>query len=356
MAGPQRHAGVVVSEEAAADAGSAQPAPALTPQQRFKLEPARFSIDQAAAVVAPGLDPTQIDFRTITRMGAPGGEVALAKGSSTALQTPTFGLVGPGGVLPRHYTAWVDAESRKSSTALHGFFDLLSRRFTGLYVKAGAKYKPTRNPRHAEQILSAAVGLGTPRLTDALVTPLQALLFHAGGLAARARSAERLRGMLSEETGGEVRIVEFAGGWVRLPPTEQTRLSAPGMPGLHTRLGVDAALGAQVWDASARFLVNLGPLSLPDFQALLPGAPLHTRLVELIRLQVGLEEDFAFNPVLAADQVPALCLGGLGTGSAQLGWTSWLTSPRQRTRPAAEAALRPMVKRLASQMQDKEHA
>lgn len=318
-------------------------APALTPQQRFKLEPARFSIDQAAAVMAPGRDPPSIDFRTTTRLGATGAEVTRVKGSDSALLTTTFGLIGPGGVLPRHYTAWVDAELRKNSTALHGFFDLLSRRFTGLYVKAGAKYKPTRNPRHAEQILASAIGLNTPHLANALVSPLQALLFHAGGLAARSRSAERLRGMLSEETGNDVRIVEFTGSWVRLPANERTRLAAPGQPGRHAQLGVDAAIGSQVWDASARFLVNLGPLALPAFKALLPGAPLHTRLVELIRLQVGLEEDFAFNPVLAADQVPPLCLGAPGTGSAQLGWTSWLTAPRPRRRPAADAALRPVV-------------
>ena len=316
---------------------------ALTPLERLRREPARFSLDQAAAVVAPGADPVDITFRTVSKLGAPAGEVAMARQSDTDLVTPTFGLIGPGGVLPRHYTAWVESESRQRSTALHAFLDLLGRRFTGLYVKAGAKYRPTRNARQAEQVLSAAVGLGTPHLAPALGSPLQAMLFHAGGLSSRTRSAERLRGMLSEETGGDVRIIEFAGGWIRLPQTEQSRLSAAGVPGCHMQLGTDAAVGLQVWDASARFLVNLGPLSLAAFKALLPGAALHARLVELTRLQVGLEEEFAFNPVLAAAEVPALQLGGLGTGSAQLGWTSWLTAPRQRTQPAADAMLRPMT-------------
>lgn len=321
--------------------------PALSPMQRLRREPSRFSIDQAVAIVAAGRDPADVAFRTTSRLGAPGGEVALDVPAGaeqvSGLVTPTLGLIGPGGVLPRHYTAWVDGESRKRSTAMHAFLDLLSRRFTGLYVKAGAKYKPTRNPQQAERVLAAAVGLGTPNLASAMATPLQALLYHAGGLASRARSAERLRGMLSEETGSEVRIVEFAGGWIRLPQAEQSRLSAPGQPGRHMQLGVDVAVGLQVWDASARFLVNLGPLSLKDFQALLPGATLHSRLVELTRLQVGLEEDFAFNPVLAATEVPPLKLGAPGTGSAQLGWTSWLTAPRPRVKPAADAILRPQV-------------
>jgi type VI secretion system protein ImpH len=321
----------------------AAPRGALSPLERLQREPARFSIDQAAAVIAPGRDPTEIAYKSASRLGAPGGEVSKVRPADGSLVTPTFGLIGPGGVLPRHYTATVDAELRKRSSALHEFLDMLARRFTGLYVKAGAKYRPNRDPRQAEQVLAAAVGLGTPHLTAALSSPLQALLYHAGGLSSRARSAERLRGMLSEETGEAVRIIEFAGGWMRLNPAEQTRLSAYGMPGRHAQLSVDATLGSQVWDPSARFLIHLGPLSLPAFKALLPGAALHTRLAELTRLQVGLEEDFAFNPVLAAEAVPPLQIGAPGADSARLGWTSWLTASRPRTRPACDALLRPLM-------------
>ena len=312
---------------------------ARTPLERLEREPTRFSIDQAAAVIAPGRDPVEIAYRSTPRLGATGGEVTRAQPGQTELHTPTFGLIGPGGVLPRHYTALVDSELRKRSTALHAFFDLLSRRFTGLYVKAGAKHRPTRDPRQAEQVQAAAVGLGTPHLASALITPLPAVLYHAGGLAARSRSVERLRGMLCEETGADVQIIEFAGSWVRLPQAEQTRLAAPGLPGRYVQLGVDAALGVQVWDPPARFLVRLGPLGLRDFEAMLPGTPQQTRLVELIRLHVGQEQDFAFNPALAAAEVPPLCLGAGDAGSARLGWTSWLTMARPRRRPATQAML-----------------
>jgi len=314
--------------------------PAPSALDRLQREPARFSLDRAAEVLAPTLDPTEIRWRTPARLGAPGGEVAAPKpataNSLPEIITPTFGLIGPGGVLPRHYTALVAAEARKRSTALHQFLDLLARRFTGLFVKAGAKYRPTRNALPAERVLAAAAGLGTPHLVARLATPLPALLFHAGTLAARSRSAERLRGMLGEEIGGAVEIVEFTGGWIRLPPSEQTRIGARGR---HAGLGVDAALGAEAWDPAARFLIRLGPLSLKRFEALLPGAPLHGRLVELTRLHVGLEQDFAFNPVLAADQVPAL---RLGAGGGRLGWTSWLTAPRPRRADAADAMLSPI--------------
>jgi len=312
-----------------------------SPIERLKREPARFSLDQAAAVVAPGRDPTEIDFRTSPRLGAPGGEVSAVAPEEGQITTPTFGLIGPGGVLPRHYTALVGAEARRRSTALHRFLDLLARRFTGLFVKAGAKYRPARNPEPAERVLAAAAGLGTPHLVQRLATPLPALLYHAGALASRSRSAERLRGLLSEEAGVPVRIVEFAGGWVRLPPSEQSRLPRGGRKLGGGQLGVDVAAGAQIWDPSARFLIELGPLSLAQFQALLPGSPLHGRLVELVRLQLGLEQDFAFNPILAADAVPKLALGG--AQGARLGWTSWMTSPRPRKQDAAEAMLSPIA-------------
>ncbi len=331
------------SSDAVAPIANTPPRRALSPLERLEREPTRFSIDQAAAVMAPRRDPTEISFRTDARLGAPGGEVTQANPKKNELVAPTFGLIGPGGVLPRHYAAQVDAENRKRSTALHSFLDLLARRFTGFFVKAGSKYRPTQNPSGAEQVLAAAVGLGAESLSRGLATPLQAILYHAGGLAARSRSAERLRGMLSEETGADVRIIEFAGGWVRLPRAEQSRLAAPGQPGRYVQLGGDAAVGSQMWDASARFLVRLGPLNLRDFEALLPGTPLHTRLVELTRLHVGLEQDFAFNPTLIAAEVPPMRLGGQGAGSARLGWTSWLTTALPRKQTAASVTLRPMT-------------
>jgi type VI secretion system protein ImpH len=313
--------------------------PAPTPLERLAREPGRFSLDQAVAVLGWGRDPTELPYVTTGRLGWPAGEVAIAGAHGDALLTPTFGFVGPGGVLPRHYSALVDSEDRQRSPALHSFLDMLSRRFTGLFVKAGVKYRPTRDARLTEQVLAAVVGLGTPHLAEAMATPLEALLYHAGALGARSRSAERLRGLLAEETGGEVEIIEFTGGWIRLAEGEQSRLPAHGSSGRYGQLGIDAAAGAQVWDPSARFVIRLGPLSQEHFDRLLPGAPLHTRLVELVRLEIGLEQDFALNPVLAGSEIPPCALGDR-TSPRRLGWDSWSTAARPRTRDGHEAVLR----------------
>jgi type VI secretion system protein ImpH len=312
----------------------------LPPLERLEREPTRFALDQAIALLArqdTGGDPLRLRVRTSGRLGLPAGAVIAAKPATGELVAATFGLVGPGGVLPRHVTGAVAAENRKRSEALHAFLDLPARRFLGLFALAGAKYRPARDPQPAETALAAAVGLGTPGLRERLGVPLDALLFHAGNLATRSRSAERLRAMLEAEIGEHVEVEEFAGGWVRLPPTEQTRLprgrAAPGASGL----GQGAALGAQVWDSQARIVLRFGPLPRREFERLLPGTPRHRRLAELTRLYAGLDTGFAFNLVLKPEAVPPLALGG----DARLGWSSWMTAPKPRRLPATDPLFEP---------------
>lgn len=295
--------------------------------------PERFDLDQAVFVIARGRDPVALPYASVARLGLPLAEVTAADPATGQITTPFFGLIGPGGTLPRHYTATAGAELRRRSRALQAFLDMLARRFTGMWVRAGAKYRPTRDPKPTETALDALIGMGTPGLAGRLAVPAPSLRFHAGNLAARTRSAERLRAMLAEETGSEVEIVEFAGGWLRLPPSEQSRIGLA-----HARLGMDAAVGAQVWDPQARFIIRLGPLDAERFAGLLPGRPLFDRLCGLTRLFVGPEQDFVLNPILAADAVPAT---KLGAGGGRLGLTSWMSQPKPRRKPAGDAFLRP---------------
>jgi len=306
---------------------------APTPRQRLAEAPELFDLDQAAFVVAPGRDPVELPFTTPARLGLPLGEVTAAEPETGALTTPLFGLIGPQGTLPRHYTATAAAELRARNRALSQFLDLLSRRFTGMWVKAGAKYRSTRDPAPTERALDAAIGLGTPGLGQRLAVPAESLRYHAGHLAARTRSAARLAALLEEEAGMAVEIVEFAGGWLRLPEAERTRLGAA-----HAGLGTSAAAGAQIWDPQARFLIRLGPLDAEDFARLLPGQPLFDRLCGLTRLFVGPEQEFVLNPWLRPGAVPA---ARLGEGAARLGLTAWMRQAKPRQAPAREAVLRP---------------
>lgn len=321
-----------------ATAAPEPPPPAATrgraPLARLAEQPDRFDLDQAAFVIARGRDPVELPYASVARLGLPLAEVTAADPATGQLTSPLFGLIGPGGTLPRHMTATAGGELRRRSRALQAFLDMLARRFTGMWVRAGAKYRPTRDPRPAETALDAVIGMGTPGLDGRLAVPPQSLRYHAGNLGARTRSAERLRALLAEETGSAVEIIEFAGGWLRLPPAEQSRMGVA-----HGRLGVDAAIGAQVWDSQARFIIRLGPLDAARFAALLPGRPLFARICGLTRLFVGPEQDFVLNPILAAEAVPAT---KLGEGGGRLGLTSWMQQPKPRRKPAGDAYLRPV--------------
>lgn len=311
----------------------------LPPAALLRREPTRFHPDEAAAITAKvAKRPVRdLDYRTPPRLGHPSGAVVQARPEDGQLTFATFGLVGPGGTLPRHHTATVAAEVRKRSRALHGFIDLLARRLAGQFVEAGAKYRPTRNPEPAQRILAAAIGMGTKGLEGRMAIPVDALLYHAGNLASRSRSVERLRALLEAETERQVEIEEFAGGWMRLPTTEQSRMPAGRGAPQHCGLGSTAVLGAQVWDAQARFIIRIGPLTRPEFDALLPGQPAYKRVTDLTRFFVGLDTGFAINLVLKAEDVPQASLGG----GARLGWSSWPATPKARTADVRDAIFEP---------------
>jgi type VI secretion system protein ImpH len=316
---------------------AASPPAAPSPLDRLTSTPELFDLDQAAHVIAPGTDPVELPFASLARLNLPLAEVARAEPAARSLATPLFGLIGPGGVLPRHYTATTAAEVRRRSRALQRFMELLARRFTGMWVRAGAKYRPTRDAAPTERALDALIGMGTPGLAGRLPVPAPSLRYHAGHLAHRTRSTARLAAMLAEETGAVVEIVEFAGGWLRLPVAEQTRLGRA-----HAALGADAAAGAQIWDPQARFIIRVGPLDAAGFARLLPGQPLFERLCDLTRLFVGPEMEFVINPLLHAQAVPAARLApGQAGGGTRLGYTSWIGASRPRRTPGREAMLRP---------------
>ncbi|BDG73391.1 type VI secretion system baseplate subunit TssG [Roseomonas fluvialis] len=338
---------VATEQAAAASRPPPEPPPApvlapVSPLDRLKREPARFDLDQAVAVTlqASGGKPTEpeaLNLRSQARLAMPAGAVLQAKPEEGELTLGTFGLVGAGGVLPRHHTAMVATEQRKRSLALHAFLDMVARRTVGLFPKAGAKYRPTRNPQPTTDALSATIGMATGHLDGRMRVQRDDLLYHAGNLASRTRSAERLRAMLQAETGRRVEIEEFAGGYIRLPESEQTRMPRGRAAPQHCALGVSATAGAQVWDAQARFIIRFGPLTRPEFDALLPGTPAWQRITQLARLFVGQDTSFAVNLVLRPEEVPVAQVGG----GAQLGWSTWSGTSRPRRTAARDALFEP---------------
>jgi type VI secretion system protein ImpH len=191
--------------------------------------------------------------------------------------------------------------------------------------------------------VGALFGLGVEGVRQRDALPDLAKLHYAGRLIPSVRNAEGLAAMVADYFGVRTDVEEFAGRWAELPPRYRCTLGGPPSA---TALGVSTVVGARVWDRQGMFRLRLGPMSLRDYERLLPGGPGHARLTALIRQY--LNDEFAWEAVLVLkkEEAPMLRLGSPGLGSpgrgeagssmadgggARLGWTTWL-----RTGPLAE--------------------
>jgi len=285
-------------------------------------------------------DDDSVRFTTGAVLSQPVVEVVRAEPAEgnhgARLSSPLIGLIGPSGVMPRWYTELVAQSVRVRSGAIADFFDLLAQRLVTAFARAGIKYRLHRAAETATQDgteekigagILALTGFGTANLVDRLAAGADPLRHYSGFFAARPRSADRLASMVSDYLGRRAEIIEFAGAWLPVPPSEQSRMPLGRRPGAFCELGVNAAIGTRAWDQQARFIVRVGPLKRAEFEALLPDQPKLRELVSLIRAYVGWEADFAINLVLAVPEIPPLQMAGPGVAAApRLGWTSWTPS------------------------------
>nr|WP_281392958.1 type VI secretion system baseplate subunit TssG [Roseospira goensis] len=258
-----------------------------------------------------------------------------------------FGLTGPNGALPQHYTELVMQRSRSHDTALQAFFDLFNHRLLSQFWRATAKYrldlsyelKPDDGTVDAvTTVLLSLVGLGLPGLQGRLPVPDERIVYYGGHYAHRPPSAVGLEQILSDAFGRPVAVQQFQGRWLTLPPEEQTRLGDP----TGCRLGIDTVAGSRVWDVQGGFRLRVGPLDWADFRRFQPDGPHLQRLAALARLYVGPEFAFDVQVVLAKAAVPRLRMPAgpdPGGDGPRLGWNTWLVHETPR-RDAEDAVFR----------------
>ena len=322
-----------------------------TPLARLAAHPWLFGFDAAVRLVrlAAGGGPAgeAIRFTTPVSLAQPAAEIAQAapptgdgaRALRGRIATGVSGLIGASGPLPRWYTDLVAQAQRARSPALADFIDMLAQRLIAGFAEAGVKYRPhlaaelaARRPGGTRllgdplgEILLALSGFGTGELVGRMAAGEDAIRHYAGFFAGRPRSAERLRQLVSDWLGRRVEIVEFAGAWLRIAAEEQSVMPRGRIPGRFNRLGRDCAIGARAFDQQARFVIRIGPLPRAEFERLLPDRTLLGGLVALVRSYVGMEVDFAVNPILDPAEIPPLRLGG--AAAPRLSWTGWLPAP-----------------------------
>src|SRR5437016_2573545 len=134
---------------------------ASTLEQRLFAEPYAFDFFQAVRLLNR-LDPARVPvglwgppesesvrFRTLLSPGFPASAIADLARPGRAPQVPVltqafFGLTGPSGVLPRHYTDLLlrlEASKGPERAVLRDWLDLFTHRLVSLFVRAWEKYR-----------------------------------------------------------------------------------------------------------------------------------------------------------------------------------------------------------------------
>jgi type VI secretion system protein ImpH len=282
------------------------------------------------------------------KMAQPSGSDERS-GPMSEMVVPFLGLIGPSGVLPRHYTQLVMDRIRQKDFALRDFLDLFHHRTISFFFRAWEKY---RMPVAMERVplepaatksdlwdrdaasrnlftssLYALVGLGTQGLRNRLTFRDQVLLYFGGHFSHRPKTVTALENMLQEYFELPLSVLQFQGQWLTLAPEDRSQTSSPRFPrGQNCQLGRSITVGRRVWSIENKFRIRLGPLTYGQFRRFLPGQPGLVSLCQLVRTYVGAEYDFDVQPVLKAAEVPACQLGGQPPDLSRLGWNTWLRS------------------------------
>lgn len=259
-----------------------------------------------------------------------------------------FGLFGPKGVLPLHYTDMVMRRTRIGDRSLRDFLDLLGNRFLAFLYRAWAKHHVAvnfewagRQNRDADSVrqpqrrvqddfsryLRSLIGLGIPSLSERLSVRDEVFQYYSGIFAQQRRPALSLRRLLTEHfelPESAIHVEEYVPQVLPLPRTEQSQVGED-----NCELGISTVLGDEVLLEASKFELRLGPMDLLEFRRFLPPQQSSTggsfrRLVEMIRLYVGPEFDFDIRLVLRRESAYSCQLGADEASAAVLGVAAWL--------------------------------
>jgi len=260
-----------------------------------------------------------------------------------------FGLLGPQGPMPLHFTEYVRERLRfRGDATLARFLDIFHHRLLALFYRAWAQAQPTvHHDRPGDDRFGAWLGAAfgaqdagpAPR-----ALPERARLFQAGLLGSRSRHAEGLVKVLRQYFDVPVRIEQHVAQWLVLHDDDRSRLgfsrSRPERrDAAAPRLGVSATSGSKCRDRQYKFRVALGPLTLARYDDFLPGGRAWSRLREWVQHYAGLDLRWDVELTLAADQVPEPRLGR----AVRLGVSTWIgrEGEGQGDRDRSDLRLRP---------------
>ena len=279
--------------------------------------------------------PPELDFAP-----APLARLELRGDAPPRLSVRFFGLLGPHGPMPLHFTEYLRerVHHHGDSAAVH-FLDIFHHRMLSLFYRAWAQAQPTVHvdrPHDDRFIAWLGAAAGLPAHTGSV--PREAVALHAGLLSARSRPPEALCKVLRHHFAVPVSLQAHVGQWLAIEHGDRSRLGfarnrteRARTPG--AALGRSANAGSRLWDRQYRMRLRLGPLTQAQHESLLPSGDAWRPLNDWVALLTPPQMQWELELSLRNDQRPPPRLGR----HMRLGVTSWLAGSKP---PAAPRHLR----------------
>jgi len=248
-----------------------------------------------------------------------------------------MGVTGPMGVLPHYYTVLLMERLRSKDRVLRDFLDLFNHRLISLFYRAWEKYhfgvafeRGVLDP-FSRNLLDLA-GLGTIGLQKRLDVRDETIVFYAGLLAQKPRSALGLQQMLADYFEVSVKVQQFVGAWYKIDSGTQCQLEEWGYQ-VSRQLSVGALVGDEIFSHQSKIRICVGPLTLQQYKDFLPDGSAYPPLRSLVRFWAGDSMEYEVQLILQRENVPACSLGDEQAEPPRLGWLSWVKTKAQAHDP-----------------------
>jgi type VI secretion system protein ImpH len=245
------------------------------------------------------------------------------------MTTHFFGLIGPAGVLPTFYTAFLIERMLSKDWTLNDFLNIFQHRLTSLFYRVWEKYHfaIAYERQHEDSLtrhLLDLIGIGTTGLRNRQDVGDEALMGYAGLLGQTPRSQSAFCQLLRDYFNVPVEVIAFAGTWRKIERAALTRLEES--RNASGQLGLGTVLGDEVWDEQSVVKVRLGPLTLGQYKQFLPDGNAFRPLKAMQRFFCGDDYDVEVQLVLRRDEAPRCGLDTDAVEPPRLGWISWMFS------------------------------
>lgn len=244
------------------------------------------------------------------------------------------GLFGAHGPMPLHLTEWIhERRHHDNDHTLEAFADIFHHRFFSLLYRAWVDSKPTiaLHERSEKDIFRRFIGC-FGGLSDISMGASEdhGRRYYMGHIGAGPARPEALEQVLQDRFNVAVKVHEFIGEWLDIDTEDCVSIGK-------CALGDGAILGNDVFSRATRFEVELGPLTLAEFNAFLPHGKNVVGLEEIIVAMVGMEMSWQVRLVLHADEINGVTLkSDDSVSSARLGYDSWMNTEASRSKSRSD--------------------